>query len=132
MKQFQHIRHFGILLLIAVYSCMPLKPILPFASDFVAHTFNEFDHVATVHFENGKYHVHAEVAKDAKSESKDSETPVNETNLKTDLHCAPEVIALLSEQPVSNCEPTAKIAVQPHAFFNGRSVSPNYPPPQVS
>ncbi|ASS47948.1 MAG: hypothetical protein A3D31_01355 [Candidatus Fluviicola riflensis] len=111
---------------------MPLKPILPFAGDFIAHAFNEFDHVATVHFENGEYHVHAEVVKDAKSKNSDQEAPVNETNLKTDLHCAPEIITSLSQHPIITHELTAKIAVHPHTFFNGRSVSPNYPPPQVS
>lgn len=130
MKTIQHIRYYGILLLVAVYSCMPLKPILPFASDFVAHTFNEFDHVATVHFENGKYHVHAEVEKDAQSNN-NSEAPVNETNLKTDLHCAPEIIVTVSEHPIFDHKTSVKIAVHSQAFFNGRSVSPNYPPPQV-
>jgi hypothetical protein len=110
---------------------MPLKPILPFASDFVAHTFNEFDHVATVHFENGKYHLHSEVAKDAQSKNSDSEAPVNETNLKTDLHCAPEILFELSENPIFYHKTSVKIAAHSQAFFNGRSVSPNYPPPQV-
>lgn len=131
MKTIQHIQHFGILLLVAIYSCMPLKPILPFASDFVAHTFNEFDHVATVHFENGKYHVHTEVKKDAQSNNSDSETPVNETNLKTDLHCAPEIIVAVSEHLIFDHKTAGRIAVHRHAFLNGRSVSPNYPPPQV-
>lgn len=131
MKLIQHIRYFGILLLVAIYSCMPLKPILPFASDFVAHTFNEFDHVATVHFENGKYHVHAEVEKDAQSTNNDSEAPVNETNLKTDLHCAQEITFELSEQPIFDHKTSVKIAVHSQAFSNGQSVSPNYPPPQV-
>ena len=131
MKLIQHIRYYGILLLVAVYSCMPLKPILPFASDFIAHTFNEFDHVATVHFENGKYHVHAEVVNDSKSKNSDSEAPVTETDLKTDLHCAPEIIVTLSEHPFFDHKTSIKIAVHSHAFLNRRSVSPNYPPPQV-
>ena len=130
MKSIQRIRYYGILLLIAVYSCMPLKPILPFARDFVAHTFNEFDHVATVHFENGKYHVHAEVKKEVASDTK-PEAPVNETNLKTDLHCAPDLIVACSEQSIFDHKTSEKIAVHSRAFFNGRSVSPNYPPPQV-
>ncbi|MBI3238514.1 MAG: hypothetical protein HYZ43_06705 [Flavobacteriia bacterium] len=130
MKLIQHIRYCGILLLVAVYSCMPLKPILPFASDFIAHTFNEFDHVATVHFENGKYHVHAEVVNDSKSKNSDSEEPVNETNFKTDLHCAPEINFSFSEQSIIIPE-TTKIALQTQAFANGRFISPNYPPPQV-
>lgn len=130
MKLIQHIRYYGILLLVAVYSCMPLKPILPFASDFIAHTFNEFDHVASVHFENGKYHVHADVVNDSKSKNNRQEAPVNELDLKTDVHFAPEINFLFSEQSTTIPE-TAKIALQTHAFANGRSISPNYPPPQV-
>jgi hypothetical protein len=130
MKTIQHIRYYGILLLVAVYSCMPLKPILPFASDVIAHTFDEFDHVATVHFENGKYHVHAEVVNDSKSKNNRQEAPVNELDLKTDVHFAPEINFSFSEQPTTIPE-TAKITLQTHAFAHGRSISPNYPPPQV-
>jgi len=130
MNPIQYIRLFGIWLLVAVYSCMPLKPILPFASDFIAHTFNEFDHVATVHFENGKYHVHADVVNDSKSKSSQQEAPVNDLDLKTDVHFAPEINFSFLEHSTIIPE-TTKIALHTHAFVNGQSVSPNYPPPQV-
>ncbi|HLP53482.1 MAG TPA: hypothetical protein VK151_00555 [Fluviicola sp.] len=131
MKTLQHIRYYGILLLVVVYSCMPLKPVLPFAGDFIAHTFNEFDHVATVHFENGKYHVHDEVKKNAESGKTDPEAPINETNLKIDLHCVPGIVTTFSEASIFDSKTSVKIVIHSQAFFNGRSVSPDYPPPQV-
>jgi hypothetical protein len=45
---------------------MLLKPLLPVLSDTAAHIFLYSEHVATVHFENGKYHVHKEMNEAAK------------------------------------------------------------------
>jgi hypothetical protein len=44
---------------------------MPVANDIIAHTFYKMQHLATVHFENGKYHVHQELAA-GESQQKDS------------------------------------------------------------
>ena len=41
-------------------------------NDVIAHTFYKMEHLASVHFENGKYHVHAELASERKSEPKEN------------------------------------------------------------
>lgn len=33
-------------------------PVLPYAADVVAHTFWKYQHISTVHYENGQYHAH--------------------------------------------------------------------------
>ncbi len=59
-----------------------LKPLLPYASDFIGHVFFKAQHMATVHIENGKMHVHKEVANNAKEDSSDKNT----TNHKKDTN----------------------------------------------
>lgn len=58
-------------ILLFCYTVVTFKPVLPFMSDFVGHAFFYAHHMATVHYENGKYHVHYEVIKDVKEESTD-------------------------------------------------------------
>ena len=38
-----------------------LKPVSPFIADTVEHILNYTKHMATVHYENGKYHLHTEL-----------------------------------------------------------------------
>ena len=57
---------------IFVYGFALIKPITPIVNDVIAHTFYKMEHLATVHFENGKYHVHAELATEHKNESKEN------------------------------------------------------------
>ena len=45
------------------------KPVLPFIVDGISHTFFYTQHMATVHYENGKYHVHYEAAKNVKEDA---------------------------------------------------------------
>ena len=57
-------------ILLFIYISSLLSPIFPIMSDVVAHTFWRAQHLATVHCVNGKYHVHYELYKAGKSESK--------------------------------------------------------------
>jgi len=61
----QNIKRIFIYLLLAMYVFGLVKPVLPLAKDFVAHTFFKLDHLATVHYENGKFHVHAELMEES-------------------------------------------------------------------
>ena len=51
------------------YAIVIIKPALPYVSDFIGHALFYQQHLATVHFENGKYHLHKEVAKNIKEEN---------------------------------------------------------------
>lgn len=53
------------------YAVVLIKPVLPYVSDFINHAFFYAKHMATVHYENGQYHVHYQTAKDAREEKQD-------------------------------------------------------------
>lgn len=53
-------------LLLVVYAVNMVKPVLPYVKDTVSHIFWYAEHGSTVHFENGRYHVHAEAMKQIK------------------------------------------------------------------
>ncbi|MCW3084508.1 MAG: hypothetical protein JWP12_1874 [Bacteroidetes bacterium] len=57
---------------LCIYSFALLKPVMPIVDDVIAHTFYKMQHLATVHFENGKYHVHTELANDANQQKGDT------------------------------------------------------------
>ena len=49
-----------------IYTTTMLKPVFPYLKDTIAHIFWYSEHMATVHFENGKFHIHKEVLEEAK------------------------------------------------------------------
>ena len=63
-----------------VYAAVQLKPLTAVINDALAHTFWKVQHMATVHLENGHYHLHNELKK-ISEEDKSSATdkvPANE------------------------------------------------------
>ncbi len=52
-----------------------LKPALPYVSDFIGHIFFYAQHMATVHVENGKMHIHKEIVDNAKKEASQKQIP---------------------------------------------------------
>ena len=42
-------------ILLIAYTSLLLRPWLPFVMDFLAHTFWYAQHMATVHYENGRF-----------------------------------------------------------------------------
>ena len=60
----------GLLYIVMIsYAIVIIKPALPYVSDFIGHVLFYQQHLATVHFENGKYHLHNEVTKNIKEEN---------------------------------------------------------------
>jgi hypothetical protein len=103
------------------------KPVLPFLSDFVSHAFFYTQHMATVHYENGKYHVHYETAKDTKEEKQDKNTPASQKNNSTS-----EYIITTTQQPafvVALSKDEYAIAA-PSQLLSGM-VQNNFPPPRL-
>jgi len=56
-------------LFLFAYCISVIKPVLPFVTDAVAHAFFYQKHIATVHWKNGKSHVHHEFINEAKKEN---------------------------------------------------------------
>jgi hypothetical protein len=70
---------------LCIYSFAVIKPVLPIANDIIAHTFYKMQHMATVHFENGKYHIHAELARES-DQQKDSKGNIPASAYETVTH----------------------------------------------
>ena len=48
-----------------------LKPLIYLSQDLVAHAFYKMEHLATIHYENGEYHLHNELKKTADNSDND-------------------------------------------------------------
>jgi hypothetical protein len=66
------------------YFVMFLKPVTPILSDTIAHAFYYSQHMATVHYENGKMHVHKEIMQKASAENSSSNQALIKKSQSTD------------------------------------------------
>ena len=75
-----------------VYAAVQLKPLTAVINDALEHTFWKVQHMATVHFENGHYHLHNELKKISEEDKNSSTDKVpateksNETNSNQIVH----------------------------------------------
>lgn len=72
MNNSNHIKRTFIYALLCVYALGLIKPVVPIVNDAIAHTFYKLEHIATVHYENGKYHLHAELEQEATDMKKEA------------------------------------------------------------
>jgi hypothetical protein len=100
--------------LLLCYALVLFKPVLPVLADAFAHVFMEERHMATVHFENGRYHLHLEVkaASENLPDQKSTTMQAGETSavhLKTHTEITiPEAtIGAIIRIPVVNVKPVA-------------------------
>ena len=110
------------------YAIVMVKPALPYVQDFVGHILFYKQHMATVHFENGKYHLHKEVVKNIKEENS------NKNNLpeKKKSSSTYEFLGNVnkSQQPVAAL-PVLVYALHPQQQFSSPYLAYNYPPPRA-
>ena len=110
------------------YAIVMVKPALPYVSDFIGHILFYKQHMATVHFENGKYHLHKEVAKNIKEENSGKNSlPEKKKNTVDEYNTG-----------TSNKAQILYISTSDKAYGNymlQHIISPylsyNYPPPRV-
>ncbi len=76
-------------LLLVCYAVLLLRPLVPALQDVMAHMFWNSEHMATVHYENGEYHVHVEISKGEESSSHTSKSLIK-TIEPLNLHLATE------------------------------------------
>ncbi|MEP7108821.1 MAG: hypothetical protein ABI760_12585 [Ferruginibacter sp.] len=113
-------------ILLFVYTTLLVKPVLPFINDFASHIFNYSEHMATVHFENGKYHVHYELQQNTKKANPQKDPGI----LKKDVS---------GNEYIINKESTSltfiHILQKPYSIFTVDMVSAfltdDYPPPKA-
>ena len=109
------------------YAIVMFKPALPYVSDFIGHILLYRQHMATVHFENGKYHVHKEVIKDIQEENSNKNSLPEKKKSNTTF----EFIATVSKLLVQSSS-TDGIAYSLYIHQNNSSpfIAYNYPPPR--
>jgi len=67
------------------YTTIMLNPVAPYITDMFAHSFYLNQHIATIHYENGKLHVHEELKeKAAKEEPAKQSTSFKKDNSTND------------------------------------------------
>ncbi|MEP6713133.1 MAG: hypothetical protein ABJA37_11980 [Ferruginibacter sp.] len=116
----------GILyILLFSYSVLMLKPLLPYISDKIAHAFWYSQHMATVHYVDGKFHVHKEVMEDAKKNSNEKNPYSQKKEQSQNEHLIAMVKPLFLRHLVIN-EYSLK---SPRAILPGY-LQADYPPPR--
>jgi hypothetical protein len=76
-------------LLLVCYAAFLLQPLVPVFKDAVAHMFWYSEHIATVHYENGSYHVHVEL-KTIEEKTQNTSKSLIKTAEPLTLHLATE------------------------------------------
>jgi hypothetical protein len=93
-------------LLLLAYLFVQMKPLTAVFCDLTAHIFFRASHMATVHYENGHYHLHAELSEASKesdamkSEKKSSSekaaenSPQDIEDSRFNMHLIPSAVRL--------------------------------------
>ncbi|HRD58931.1 MAG TPA: hypothetical protein PK504_12830 [Ferruginibacter sp.] len=108
------------------YTALLFKPVMPHITDFVEHVFFYAKHIATVHVENGKFHVHVESAKNINDEN-ESGLP---QSLKKDNSSTEHTIVVKQEEELfQHPTPLNYLLYNNNAVAIG-NIEKNYPPPR--
>ena len=109
------------------YAVVLIKPVLPYVSDFIDHAFFYARHIATVHYENGRYHVHSETAKNTKEDKQDKS---NLPSSKKDNTATEHILINTKQLVFSLAIRNAQYYTTTPAIISGIS-NINYPPPRI-
>ena len=115
-------------IILFTYAIVMFKPAFPFLNDFVAHVLFYQQHMATVHLEEGKYHVHAEVNKELKNQS-----PQKNTDLQKKAFSQNDLFSVKSIEEISLIP-----LITTKNFFDGAPIllnnylQDNFRPPKFS
>ncbi len=113
-------------IILVSYAIVMFKPVFPYVEDFIGHIMFYKQHMATVHFENGKYHVHAEVVKNVKENDSNKSTSFKK-QFTTNDH-----IVVVNKVATIFTAPNARAYSLPSCndLLTG-NLSDNYPPPRI-
>ena len=93
----------GLYILLLSYVIVQLRPLTVLVEDVIAHTFFKMQHMATVHYENGHYHLHNEL-KTINEQDNDSNKASHKSSSsqKTDKSISDQLVTELSFDFYSN------------------------------
>jgi hypothetical protein len=110
------------------YAIVMFKPAFPYVEDFIGHVLYYKQHMATVHYENGKYHVHAEIAKNTKEDNPNKSTSSSKKQITSIDHIV--LITSATETNVVTIN-THKYPLPGNHHLLAGNPSYNYPPPRI-
>ena len=114
-------------LLLFSYTCIICKPVLPALSDGLAHIFWYSQHMATVHYENGRYHVHNENLREARNGYPQHDTGIPKTvTMDTEHLVTITGYILITPSPVTINYFSSNTSALAHIYLNN-----NFPPPKA-
>jgi len=113
-------------ILLFSYSTIMLKPVTPYFSDLAAHIFSYSEHMATVHFENGKLHVHKEIVDNAKKTDPQKEAPSSKKENSANDHLG---FSPNNDQPEFTKIPVPKASYSSSLHYN--YLQADFPPPRA-
>lgn len=108
------------------YAMLILKPVAPYVSDAVAHIFYYSQHMATIHYENGKMHVHKEIVNNAKEEQPVKEIPASKKENSSTDH-----ISFQQKPSVQVLPVTRSFQIPIPASLLNNYLAAEYPPPRA-
>jgi hypothetical protein len=110
------------------YAALLFKPVMPFVNDFIDHVFFYAKHLATVHEENGRRHVHLETAKNASEENnKEGNTPASS---KKDNTVVEHYFFVVNAEPVVGKSLNLHLILRNNDAICNSNIQKNYPPPR--
>jgi hypothetical protein len=81
-------------ILLFFYVAVQLKPLTAVVQDVIAHTFFKMQHMTTVHYENGHYHLHAELETINKESNTTNKSNEKSSSQKTEVNSQQLLIQL--------------------------------------
>ena len=103
-----------------------LKPVSPYIADAFEHIFNYSQHIATVHYENGKYHVHKELVDNAKKNNPAKETPASKKENSANDH-----ITVQQKQTIRFLSANISYQFSSATKLINNYLAGDYPPPRA-
>ena len=119
-------KRIALYIVLLAYSMVMLKPASPYIKDIFAHVFYYSKHMATVHYEHGKMHVHYEVMDNAKKEASHEEQPASKKQNTTADHTGLQQNEIASPWLVGNIFQLPLTAVLQFNYLPA-----DYPPPRL-
>lgn len=108
------------------YTVIMIKPVSPHIADTVAHIFYYTQHMATVHYEDGNFHVHNEMLQEAKNTEKQNEVPASKKDNSTNDHIRTLEKAFTVSSKTITLYPLPSAAALIDNYLQG-----DFPPPRI-
>ncbi len=109
------------------YAIVMFKPVFPYVGDFIGHVLFYKKHMATVHYENGKYHVHAEVAKNTQEDNSNKNIPSSKKEVTSTDH----IVIINKEVAHIIILSSNKYPLPANDDLLAGNTTYNYPPPRI-